>query len=119
MTPKEIAEELVAGCKENRAKANLDVLYAPDAVSMEATDMGMGRKANGLDAIKAKHDWWDTAMEMLDGSITGPMMHGEDRFAVIFKMKAREKATGTVTDMEEVAIYHIADGKITREEFFY
>ncbi|MEY8842908.1 SnoaL-like domain-containing protein [Cribrihabitans sp. XS_ASV171] len=58
-------------------------------------------------------------MEMIDGDITGPMLHGDDRFAVIFRVKAREKATGKVSEMEEVAVYHVADGKIVREEFFY
>lgn len=119
MTPKEIAEELVAGCREDRTKANLDKLYSADAVSVEPVDMGEGREATGLDAIKAKHDWWESAMEMLDGDIIGPMMHGDDRFAVIFRLKVREKATGTVSEMEEVAVYHLADNKITREEFFY
>ncbi len=119
MELKEIAEELVAGCRENRTRANLDKLYAADAVSVEAADMGGGREAVGLDAIKSKHDWWDNSMEMLDGDITGPMLHGDDRFAVIFRVKAREKATGNISEMEEVAVYHIADGRIVREEFFY
>jgi len=119
MDTKELAEELVAGCRADRTRANLDRLYAPDAVSVEAADMGGGREAVGLDAIKAKHDWWENEMEFLGGEITGPLMHGDDRFAVIFRVKAREKATGTVTDMEEVAVYHVADGRITREEFFY
>ncbi|MFC3615830.1 SnoaL-like domain-containing protein [Lutimaribacter marinistellae] len=119
MDLKTIADELVAGCRENRARANLDRLYAANAVSMEAADMGQGREASGLDAIRAKHDWWESSMEMLDGEIIGPMLHGEDRFAVIFRVTAREKATGTVSEMEEVGIYHVADGKIVREEFFY
>ena len=119
MTPKEIAQELVAGCREDRTRANLDVLYADDAVSVEPEDMGQGREARGLDAIKAKHDWWESSMEMLDGDIIGPMMHGEDRFAVIFRLKVREKATGSVSEMEEVGVYHLSGGKITREEFYY
>jgi len=119
MKIKEIADELVAGCRENRAKANLDNLYAANAVSVEGADMGNGRDSIGLDAIKAKHDWWESAMEMLDSSIEGPMLHGDDKFAVIFKMKAREKATGKVSEMQEVAVYHVADGKIAREEFYY
>ncbi len=119
MTLKEIAEELVAGCRENRTRANLDKLYSADAVSVEATDMGGGREARGLDAIKAKHDWWEGAMEFLEGDIQGPMLHGDDRFAVIFAMKVREKATGKTSEMQEVAVYHTADGKIVREEFFY
>ena len=116
---REIADELVAGCRENRSRENLDKLYSDDAVSVEAADMGQGREAIGLDAIKAKHDWWENAMEYLGGDVVGPMPHGDDRFAVIFRVKAREKATGEVSEMEEVGLYHVADGKITREEFFY
>ena len=119
MTLNEIAEELVAGCKENRTKENLDRLYAKDAVSVEAMDMGNGRETKGLDGIHAKHDWWESEMEFLGGDIRGPMPDGDNRFAVIFQIKAKEKATGKVSDMEEVGIYTVADGKIVREEFFY
>ena len=119
MTFEEVAQELVAGCREDRTRENLAKLYAPDAGSVEAVDMGQGREAHGLDAIKAKHDWWEGAMEYLGGEVRGPMPHGEDRFAVIFQLKARDKATGVVSDMEEVGLYTVADGKIVREEFFY
>lgn len=119
MTFQEVTEALVAGCREDRARANLDKLYARGAVSVEAADMGQGREAVGIDAIKAKHDWWEGAMEVLEGDITGPLPHGTDRFAVIFRMKAREKESGKVMDMEEVGIYTVEGGKIVREEFFY
>lgn len=119
MTLEEIAAELVAGVQENRAKENLETLYAPDAVSVEAIDMGQGREAKGLDAIRAKHDWWEGAMEMLEASHDGPFLHGPDRFAVYFKMKTREIATGKEHAMSEVGVYTVAGGKIVREEFFY
>jgi len=120
MNLKEIADELVAGCRENRAKANLDKLYASDAVSVEAADQqGMGREAHGLDAIKGKHDWWDSSTEVTGGDIAGPFLHGEDRFAVIFEVQGQMKESGESFDMREVAVYHVADGKIVREEFFY
>ena len=84
MTLTEIAEELVAGCREGRETENLAKLYAEDAVSVEAADMGNGREASGLEAIRAKHAWWDSAMEILGGDISDPMPHGEDKFAVVF-----------------------------------
>ena len=40
MTLQEIADELIVGCREDRARANLERLYAADAVSVEAMDMG-------------------------------------------------------------------------------
>ncbi len=120
MNLKEIADELVAGCKENRAKSNLDKLYSADAVSVEAADQqGMGRETKGLEGIKGKHDWWDSSTEVTGGDITGPFMHGEDRFAVIFEVQGKMKDSGESFDMREVAVYHVADGKIVREEFFY
>ncbi|QFT92712.1 SnoaL-like domain protein [Roseovarius sp. THAF9] len=115
----DVAKELVAGCREDRARENLDKLYAPDAVSVEAADMGNGRETTGLDGIKGKHDWWESEMEMLDSDIIGPLPHGDDRFAVIFRVKVKEKATGKVSDMEEVGVYTVKGGKIVREEFFY
>ena len=119
MSLKEIADELVAGCRENRAAENLTKLYAADAVSVEAADQGNGREVQGLDAIRAKHEWWESAMEVTGGTISDPMLHGSDRFAVIFAMQGREKESGNSFDMQEVALYTVADDKIVREEFFY
>ncbi|MEL6452734.1 MAG: nuclear transport factor 2 family protein [Pseudomonadota bacterium] len=119
MTLNEIAAQLVEGCKTGQESANLDALYAPDAVSVEAMDHGQGRETHGLDGIRGKHAWWDSAFEVMEADVSGPFPHGEDRFALTFAVKAKDKATGEVTDMNEVAVYHVAGGKIVREEFFY
>jgi ketosteroid isomerase-like protein len=119
MTLVEIANELVAGCRDNRAKANLDRLYAEGAVSVEAMDMGGGRETHGLAGIHGKHDWWDGAFVTHGVTVEGPFVHGDDRFAVIFGMDTTNKATGKRTQGREVAVYHVKDGKIVREEFFY
>ncbi len=119
MTLQEIANALVDGCRTGRELENLDRLYHPQAVSVEAADYsGAGRETVGLDGIKAKHAWWDSAFEMHSADLEGPFLHGDDRFAVIFEMDATEKATGERMPMREVAIYHVADGRIVREEFF-
>ncbi|MGL5012448.1 MAG: SnoaL-like domain-containing protein [Paracoccaceae bacterium] len=119
MNVKEIADALVAGCREGRERENLDVLYAPDAVSVEAMDMGDGAVTEGLAGIHGKHDWWEANHEVRDATVAGPFMHGDDRFAVIFGMEGTNKASGETFKMQEVAVYHVANGKIVREEFFY
>ena len=119
MTLSEIANELVAGCREHREVENLHRLYAPDAVSVEASDMGPGRETTGIEGILGKHAWWDATAEVHDSSVTGPFLHGDDRFAVIFHMDVTMKDTGNRMQMDEVGVYHVADGKIVREEFFY
>ncbi|MEX0368993.1 MAG: SnoaL-like domain-containing protein [Tateyamaria sp.] len=115
----DVANELVAGCREGRENENLDKLYAADAISVEAMDMGQGRETNGLDGIKGKHAWWDSTFEVLEANVSDPMPHGNDKFAVTFAVKAKNKETGEVSDMNEIAVYHVADDKIVREEFFY
>ncbi len=115
----EVANRLLGHVRANTTKQGLDELYAPDAVSVEAMDQGQGRETKGLDGIKGKHDWWDNAMEVHDAQVEGPFPHGEDRFAMIYRMDTTEKESGKRHKMDEVGIYHVADGKIVREEFFY
>jgi ketosteroid isomerase-like protein len=119
MTLNEIANELVAGCREDRARANLDRLYAADAVSVEAMDMGGGRETHGLAGIHGKHDWWEGAFVTHGLTVEGPFVHGDDRFSVIFGMDTTDKATGARSQGREVAVYHVKAGKIVREEFYY
>ncbi|PWJ21012.1 nuclear transport factor 2 family protein [Jannaschia seohaensis] len=119
MDMKQIAAELVAGCRDGRETENLARLYAPDAVSVEAVDFGGGRETRGIDGIKGKHAWWNATFETLDAKVSDPMPHGDDRFAVIFEVRTRNKETGAEDEMREVGIYHVAGGKIVREEFFY
>lgn len=115
----DIAQTLVDGCRAGQEVANLDRLYAPDAVSVEPRDQGNGRETRGLDGIRAKHDWWSANMEVTAQTISGPFPHGEDRFAVVFEVSGRDKSSDEAFDFKEVAVYHVADGKIVREEFFY
>lgn len=114
----EIAERLVACCREGREADALETLYADHAVSVEAVDMGQGRETVGRAAIAGKHAWWESAMEVHEASAKGPFLHGPDRFAVIFAADVTERASGKRIKMQEVGLYTVADGKIVREEFF-
>src|SRR6056297_276397 len=106
--------DLLAGIETDKATMEFD------AVSVEAADMsGQGRETRGLDGIRAKHEWWNSTTEVTGGTISDPMPHGDDRFAVIFEMEGREKESGKTFDMKEVGVYHVRDGRVVREEFFY
>ncbi|QBY00171.1 nuclear transport factor 2 family protein [Rhodophyticola sp. CCM32] len=119
MSLEQIANELVEACKTQNEAANLDKNYAPDAASVEAADFsGMGREAQGIEAIKGKHAWWAENFEVHGGDVQGPFLHGDDKFGVIFEIDATHKQSGERTKMKELAIYHVSGGKIVREEFF-
>ena len=121
MTLDELANAVVEMNRSGETDALLAKDYSPDCVAVEAyaMDPSMSAETKGMEAMKAKHAWWDSMMEMRDVTISDPMVHGEDRFAVIFGMTAVEKQSGKEHKMQEVGIFTVADGKIVREEFFY
>ncbi|MDT8345233.1 MAG: nuclear transport factor 2 family protein [Thermohalobaculum sp.] len=120
-TTRDVAERLVALCRANDARTALAELYHPDAVSVEAMPApGMdSAEVRGIDAIGAKHDWWEGAMEVHSAIADGPYLHGDDRFGVIFEVDATERATARRHAMKELGIYTVRDGQVVREEFFY
>ena len=119
MTTKEIADKLVAACKQGDFFGPYQTLYSPDIVSVEAgAPPGQSREAKGMDAIRAKGDWWTANHEMHSASVEGPLVAGE-HFSVAFKMEITFKPENRRFTMEEIAVYKVADGKIVREEFFY
>ena len=117
------AKKLTEYCQTGQEDKGLDELYASDCVSVEALDMPggpMGREAQGLDAIRAKHQWWYENNETHSTTAEGPFLHGEDTFSVIFEMDVTDKASGQRMQSKEVGLYTVnADGKIIREAFFY
>lgn len=120
MTLQEIADALTAHCKAGTEADALAALYAPDAVSVEATAFDGGdRETVGIDGIEGKHAWWAENFEVHGGSVDGPFLHGPDRFALIFEIDATHKASGQRSAMKEIGLYTTRDGKICREEFFY
>lgn len=118
---RKVAEALAQCCREGRERDGLKNLYAPDAVSVEAAAMpgGPPQEVSGVEAIQAKHDWWDNAVELHSFKVEGPFHHGDDRFALVFDIDITMKHDGERSTMREVAVYTVLGGKITREEFFY
>lgn len=117
----EVGARLVELCRAGKEATALEELYHAEAVSVESVCMpgAESRETHGLDGIRAKHDWWNGAMEVHSANVDGPYPHGEDRFGVIFEMDATDKASGQRQAMKEIAVFHVADGQIVREEFFY
>ena len=102
---------------------NLDAvnqLYDENIVSVEAMDPPEGeRESRGIDAVRGKNQWWGENHEVHSASVQGPFPHGDDRFCVVFNFDVTNKPSGHRFQMEEVGLYSVADGKISREEFFY
>jgi hypothetical protein len=119
MTANEIAKKYVGLCKEGRNEECLDTLFATDCVSVEAaTPPGGDRTAKGLEAIRGKSKWWTENHTVHKAEVFGPYPH-DDRFAVRFLYDITNKPSGKRFTMDEVGLFTVVNGKITREEFFY
>lgn len=118
---RETAEKLVKYCREDETGKALYELYHPDAVSVESVPMpgSDNPKSEGLEAIKAKHDWWYSVYEVNSSDADGPYYHGDDHFSIIFEIDTTNKETGERSTMQDIGVYTVADGKIIREEFYY
>jgi ketosteroid isomerase-like protein len=115
----DIANKLVELCRQGKNMEALDTLFSQDMVSVEAgMPPSMEREAKGLAAVKAKNQWWFDNHEIHSKSVSGPWPH-DDRFIVGFQFEVTNKAEGKRMKMDEVGLYHVKDGKIVREEFFY
>lgn len=119
MTTKEIADTLVRMCSKGQFMEAGEKLYSPDILSVEAgAPPGQSRESQGIDAVRAKGKWWVENHEVHSTVVDGPLVAGS-YFAVTFKMDVTFKPQNRRFQMEEVAVYKVADGKIVREEFFY
>ena len=122
MTTKEVGDQLVGLCRAGRNLEAVDTLLSADVVSVEARgDEIMPAQMNGRAAVRGKNQWWQDNHKIHSAEVKGPFPNG-DRFTVIYNFVVTPVAgpmAGRKVRMEEVALYTVADGKITREEFFY
>jgi hypothetical protein len=119
MTTYEVGKSYVALVKEGRREECLSTLFSPDAVSVEAVQLpGRERTVKGLDALRGKSNFFLANNEVHKAEIFGPYPH-DNRFAVRFVFDLTFKPTGQRRTMDEIGLFTVVDGKITREEFFY
>jgi hypothetical protein len=119
MNTREVADTLVQLCSQGKFDEAAERLYSPDIVSIEAgAPPGQSRESKGIDAVKAKGEWWVANHEVHSSTVEGPLVAGP-YFAVTFKLDVTFKPESRRFKMEEIGLYKVADGKIVREEFFY
>jgi ketosteroid isomerase-like protein len=114
-----VAQELVSLCRAGRNLDAINKLYSPKIVSIEPIGSEeMPAEMTGIDAIRQKNEWWFENNDVHKAEANGPFV-GENQFAVQYTFEVTFKPTGQRTEMSELALYTVKDGKIVREQFFY
>lgn len=121
MSAIEVGKRLVELCNAGEPEQAVDELYDEKIVSIEGQGSEeMPARMEGLEAIRAKADWWYDNHEVHGMTATGPYCgHRDDQFVVQFDLDVTPKASGERTQMREVGLYTVSDGKVVQEEFLY
>jgi hypothetical protein len=117
MTTHDIAEKLVAHCRQGKWEAAQKELYAADAVSIEPeANAAFAKETKGLNAIIEKGRKFDGMIEKVHSiEASDPLVNGNS-IALVLKLDVTMKGQGRMA-MSEICVYHVKDGKIVYEEF--
>lgn len=113
MDTRQIARDFVKLLIEEDAQG-YRAYWSDSIVSLEPRE-DEGARADGREALLAKHAWWDANAQMHSISLDGPYVHG-DQFAVRFTMDVT--FDGQRSQSSEIGLYTLKDGKIVEERFF-
>ncbi len=120
MTVQEIADQVVALNRTGNYQSIYQELYSPEAVSVENWN-GEKTEYKGMAAIMEKMTAWEKGVgEIHEVRVSEPLV-SDSSFAVTFYMDVTFIEGGMApvgrSQMNELAIYTLQDGKIIREEF--
>ena len=117
MTTKEIADRLVALCREAKYEQAQKELYSPDAVSIEPeATPAFDKVTKGLPAIIAKGHKFEAMVETMHSNVVSEPIVAQGSFACLMSMDITMKGQGRMK-MSELCLYKVKDGKIISEEF--
>ena len=118
MTTQEVANRLVELCRQGKMKEALQELFSDNAVSIEANDSMGPKQQNGIAAIIEKGKMFDSMVEEFHGAKISDPIVGGNYFSISWWIDTTMKGRGR-SQMEEICVYHVKDGKIVLEQFFY
>ena len=113
----EVANRLVALCRDGKWEAAQQELYSPDAVSIEPhATPGFDKETRGLPAILEKGRKFVAQVEKIHSlSVSDPLV-AANAFACTMRLDMTMKGQGRM-DMAELCVYQVKDGKIVSEQF--
>jgi hypothetical protein len=120
MTTQAVANRFMELSKDGKYDTIQDELYSADCESIEpesAAGAGLNN-AKGIEAIKAKGKKFNESIEEMHGGYTGDPIVAGNYFSVAMGMDATMKGMGRIK-MDEIAVYEVKNGKITKEQFFF
>jgi ketosteroid isomerase-like protein len=117
MTTQEVATRFFGYMQQGAFNKIYDELFSEDATSEETPGSDWGT-ARGMKEIHEKGKKWADSVEEMHGGTTENLVVAGNYFSCYMTMDFKPKG-GERTTMQEIGLYHVKDGKIVSEQFFY
>ena len=118
MNTNQIAQRLVALCREGKWEAAQKELFADNAVSIEQEPSpAFEKETKGLPAIIQKGKTFDAMIEQMHAINVSEPLVVENAFTCIMSMDVTMKGQPRM-QMAEICLYEVKDGKIVSEQFW-
>lgn len=117
MTTQEVADRLVALCREGKNLDAIDELYADNIESVEPKGAPV-ENMSGKGPVRAKTEGFFAGTKEVHSAYTSDPVVAGNHFAVSMGMDITMQ-DGNRMQMDEVGVYQVENGKIVREEFFF
>lgn len=118
MTTQEVADRFNELSQQGKFKQIQEELYSEDAVSIEPASATWIQSVEGLDAIKQKGEAFENMVEETHSAYSKEPVVAGTHFSVAMGMDITMKGMGR-SQMDEIAVYEVKDGKIVKEQFFF
>lgn len=118
MSTQEVANRLSQLFKEQKWEQIQNELFSEDAESIEPPGSQGVQSVKGIDAIRKKGEDFSNMVEEMHGGYVGEPIVAGNYIAVAMGMDTTMKGMGR-SQMDEIVLYEVKNGKIVKEQFFY
>jgi ketosteroid isomerase-like protein len=117
MTTAEVAQTLVSLCRQGKFEEAVQTLYSPDVVSIEP-EHTPDNVVKGLEAIAQKGAYFATAFQIHGVDVSDAIVSNQ-HFSVMMALDVTQNDNGQRYVMDEICVYHVKEGKVVLEQFFF
>ena len=118
MTTQEVADRFNELAQTGQWHTIQAELFADDAESIEPEHTKGMQSVKGIEAIKQKGEMFSSMVEEMHGGYCKEPVVAGTHFSVAMGMDVTMKGMGR-SNMDEICVYEVKDGKIVKEQFFY
>jgi limonene-1,2-epoxide hydrolase len=118
MTTQEVANAFNDFAQKGQWDKIVETLFHPDCESIEPPHAVGLTSVKGVEAIIKKGELFNESIEAVHGGYSTAPVVGGTHFSIAMGLDVTFKGQER-TNIDEICVYEVKDGKIIKEQFFY